>query len=49
VNEYLTKNGTQPVEVINWSYWYNNPSTNPDGPVIGFYIVQEGATSVDQI
>ncbi|KAK3933876.1 hypothetical protein QBC46DRAFT_430719 [Diplogelasinospora grovesii] len=48
-NEHLTKNGTQPVDVINWSYWYNDPSTDPNGPVIAFYIIQEGVTSVDQI
>lgn len=24
VNTYLLKNGTQPVDIINWSYWTNN-------------------------
>jgi FAD/FMN-containing dehydrogenase len=29
-NDYLLKNGTQPAEVINWSYWLNNPEADPD-------------------
>jgi FAD/FMN-containing dehydrogenase len=27
-NNYLLKNGTQPQDVINWSYWLNDPSTD---------------------
>lgn len=29
-NEHLLKNGTQPVDVINWSYWLNNPAADPE-------------------
>lgn len=29
INEYLLKNGTQPVDVINWSYWLNIPAVDP--------------------
>lgn len=29
-NDYLLKNGTQPVNVINWSYWLNNPDADPN-------------------
>ncbi|KAM7187212.1 hypothetical protein V8F20_011058 [Naviculisporaceae sp. PSN 640] len=46
-NDYLLKNGTQPVDVINWSYWFNLPDF--DGPVIAFYIIQEGVDAVDPI
>ncbi|KAJ6446844.1 FAD binding domain-containingprotein [Purpureocillium lavendulum] len=48
-NEYLLKNGTQPVDVINWSYWLNNPDVDADKPVIIFYIIQEGVKSVDPV
>lgn len=30
VNEYHLRNGTQPVDIINWSYWFNNPNIDPD-------------------
>ncbi|KAJ5812243.1 hypothetical protein N7474_008544 [Penicillium riverlandense] len=47
-NDYLLKNGTQPVGVINWSYWLNIPSADPTNqPVILFYVIQEGVTTVD--
>nr|AUM60060.1 hypothetical protein [Hypoxylon pulicicidum] len=36
-----------PVNLINWSYWLNIPSADPDKPVILFYIIQEGATAVN--
>ena len=29
-NDYLLKNGTQPVDLINWSYWLNNPGADPN-------------------
>lgn len=29
VNKYLLKNGTQPTDVINWSYWVNMPEADP--------------------
>jgi FAD/FMN-containing dehydrogenase len=34
-NDHLLQNGTQPVDIINWSYWLNNPSadaTRVSGP-----------------
>ncbi|KAK4184400.1 hypothetical protein QBC35DRAFT_540460 [Podospora australis] len=46
-NEVLLQNGTQPVDLINWSYWMNIPQIDPNGPVIEFYIIQEGVTVVD--
>ncbi|KAI1250958.1 hypothetical protein MGN70_008019 [Eutypa lata] len=38
-----------PVDVINWSYWLNIPSADPEKPIILFYIIQEGTTVVDPI
>ncbi|KAL5360111.1 FAD binding domain protein [Aspergillus floccosus] len=46
-NEHLLNNGTQPVDLINWSYWLNNPSAGPNNPIILFYIIQEGVQKVD--
>lgn len=48
-NDYIVKNGTQPVGVINWSYWMNNADADPNNPVIVFYIIQEGVKAVDSI
>ncbi|GES66583.1 FAD-dependent oxygenase [Aspergillus terreus] len=46
-NEYLLRNGTPPVDLINWSYWLNDPSADPNNPIILFYIIQEGVQTVD--
>ncbi|CAI7676577.1 unnamed protein product [Penicillium pancosmium] len=45
-NDYLVKDGTQPAGVINWSYWMNDGS-DPNSPVIVFYIIQEGVKAVE--
>lgn len=29
-NTYILKNGTRPADLINWSYWLNIPSVDPD-------------------
>ncbi|KAI9039885.1 putative FAD-dependent oxygenase [Aspergillus affinis] len=46
-NTYLLKNGSQPADVINWSYWLNNPDADASNPVIIMYIIQEGVKTVD--
>ncbi|KAK2761671.1 hypothetical protein FQN54_001499 [Arachnomyces sp. PD_36] len=46
-NDHLLQDGTQPVDIINWSYWLNIPEVDPNKPVILFYIIQEGVTTVD--
>jgi len=43
----ITTFANQPVEVIQWSYWMNIPQLDPTGPIIEFYIIQEGVTAVD--
>ncbi|KAI5924944.1 FAD binding domain protein [Camillea tinctor] len=48
INNYLLKNGSQPVEVINYGFFLNVPAIDPK-PVTYFYILQEGATAVDSI
>ncbi|KAI1141494.1 FAD binding domain protein [Hypoxylon sp. FL0543] len=47
INKYLLKNGTQSVDVINYSFFFNSPAIDPTKPVIMFYILQEGVTAVD--
>ncbi|KAJ9136904.1 FAD binding domain-containing protein [Pleurostoma richardsiae] len=46
-NEQWLTNGTQPEGLINWSYWYYDPTTDAEKPVIAFYIIQEGVDTVD--
>lgn len=29
-NKYLVKDGKQPVDVVNWSYWLRDPTTDPE-------------------
>lgn len=48
-NDHFVKNGSQDVDVINWSYWLNIPGVDPEKPVILFYIIQEGVTAVDPV
>ncbi|PKS05902.1 hypothetical protein jhhlp_007733 [Lomentospora prolificans] len=49
VNGHLTKDGNQSVDVINWSYWLNNPDIDAEKPVILFWIIQEGVSVVDPL
>ncbi|KAJ5959954.1 FAD-binding type 2 [Penicillium vulpinum] len=49
INEHLLKNGTQPADVIEWSYWMNDPTVDPNNPVIVVYLIQEGVTAIDSI
>ncbi|RMJ25024.1 FAD binding domain-containing protein [Aspergillus sp. HF37] len=46
-NQVLIRNGSQPLDIQNWSYWLNQRSIDPDNPVIVFYILQEGVSEVD--
>lgn len=36
VNNYLLKNGTQPTDVINWSYWVNKPEADASNVSLPF-------------
>ncbi|KAI1177725.1 FAD binding domain protein [Nemania sp. FL0916] len=48
-NKYLLQNGKQPVTIINYSFFFNDPSLDPDRPVVMFFILQEGVSVVDSI
>lgn len=39
-NQHLLKNGTQPVDLINWSYWLNDPTADPNN--VSAYPLQSG-------
>ncbi|RYC58252.1 hypothetical protein CHU98_g7969 [Xylaria longipes] len=49
INKYLLKNGRQPVDVINYSFFFNDPTLDPDQPLIMFFVLQEGTKSVNSI
>lgn len=45
-NNHLLKNGTQPVDIINWSYWLNNPDldksrVSSNAPYVAFHILTD--------
>ncbi|OAA50359.1 FAD binding domain protein [Metarhizium rileyi] len=44
-NKIFLQDGTQPADIINWSYWLNDPESGK--PIIIFYIIQEGVKAVD--
>ncbi|KAK8071880.1 FAD-linked oxidoreductase [Apiospora saccharicola] len=48
-NELSITNGTAPVGLNVWDYWYFDPTIDPEKPVIVKYIVQEGVDVVDPI
>ena len=48
IADKLLINGTQPVQIITYGFFYNNLAINPNAPVTTFYILQEAAsTGVD--
>ncbi|KAI0122400.1 FAD binding domain protein [Daldinia grandis] len=47
INTHLLKNGTQLVDIMNYSFFFNNPDVDPTQPLIIFFILQEGVTAVD--
>ncbi|KAI1451499.1 FAD binding domain protein [Annulohypoxylon moriforme] len=46
-NNRFLKDGSQPKDVINFSYFINIPSIDPDNAVILFFILQGGVKAVD--
>ncbi|QPC80378.1 hypothetical protein HYE68_011130 [Fusarium pseudograminearum] len=48
INKYILKNGTQPTDLINWSYWFNIPALDPTGPIVQILLMQEGVDVVDK-
>lgn len=47
INDYQLRNGTQPVNVVNYGFFFNTPDQN--SPLIAFHILQEGVTAVDPV
>ncbi|KAL2285551.1 hypothetical protein FJTKL_08192 [Diaporthe vaccinii] len=45
VDEHISMNGSQPVDIANYAFLYNDPTTS-DKPLLMFYILQEGVTTV---
>ncbi|KAK6829516.1 hypothetical protein PG987_010100 [Apiospora arundinis] len=48
-NDLWITNGTAPEGLNNWSYWFFDPTIDPEKPVIVMYIIQEGVDAVDRI
>lgn len=48
INDHLLKNGTQRVDLQNYSFFFNQPAIDPDNAVVIFYMLQEDATVIDQ-
>ncbi|KLJ06466.1 hypothetical protein EMPG_10142 [Blastomyces silverae] len=46
-NELWLTNGTMPEDLVNWSYWFFDPTVDPNKPVIAMYLIQEGVDTVD--
>ncbi|KAI8243702.1 FAD-linked oxidoreductase [Colletotrichum sp. SAR 10_99] len=46
-NNEILKNGTQPVDLINWSYWMMSPDLDAEKPIVQVLLMQEGVTTVD--
>ncbi|KAH8585523.1 FAD binding domain-containing protein [Bisporella sp. PMI_857] len=45
--QWHTGEKTMPVDLINWSYWFFDPSIDPNKPVIAMYLIQEGVDTVN--
>ncbi|TVY44867.1 FAD-linked oxidoreductase [Lachnellula occidentalis] len=45
--QWLTNGSSMPVDLVNWSYWYFDPTTDAEKPVIAMYLIQEGVQTVD--
>ncbi|KAH7377538.1 FAD binding domain-containing protein [Cadophora sp. MPI-SDFR-AT-0126] len=43
--QWLTNGKVMPVDLINWSYWFFDPTMDTK-PVIAFYLIQEGVNKV---
>ncbi|KAM0345655.1 hypothetical protein ACHAPU_006309 [Fusarium lateritium] len=46
-NKYILKDGKQPTDLINWSYWFNKPDADPDRAIVQILFMQEGVQAID--
>ncbi|KAI1444622.1 FAD binding domain protein [Annulohypoxylon stygium] len=49
INKHLLKDGSQPVDILHYSFFFNNPEIDPSNPLIMFFILKEGNMIVDSI
>lgn len=47
INKHLGQDGNQPVDIVNYSFFFNFAAIDPNNSVIMFYILQEGVKEVD--
>ncbi|KAL2012773.1 hypothetical protein VTN00DRAFT_298 [Thermoascus crustaceus] len=43
----LSANGNQPVDLINYSFFFRNQTIDPEKPVIALFILQEGVSTIE--
>ncbi|KAI1423279.1 FAD binding domain protein [Xylaria sp. FL1777] len=49
INEHFLKNDTQPVYILDYSFFFNEPAIDPENPLLMFFVLQEGAQAVDPV
>ncbi|KAI0883287.1 FAD binding domain protein [Annulohypoxylon maeteangense] len=47
INSHLPNGGSLPVDIMHYSFFFNNPEVDPNNPLIMFFIIQEGNMIVD--
>lgn len=47
INEHLLRNGTQPIDIFHYSFFIKNADIDAEKPAIFFYLLQEGADTID--
>ncbi|KAJ5629512.1 hypothetical protein N7528_003169 [Penicillium herquei] len=48
INRYLLKDGKQPVDLINYSFFFNYPDVDPTHPLIAFFILRQGVEAIEE-
>ncbi|KAI0156018.1 putative FAD-dependent oxygenase [Pestalotiopsis sp. NC0098] len=49
INNVLPNNETEPVDIIHYGFFYNDATIDTSGPTTLFWILKEGATTIDSI
>ncbi|KAI1453281.1 FAD-binding domain-containing protein [Annulohypoxylon moriforme] len=49
INEHFLKDNSQPIEIMHYAFFYNDPEVDPSNPLIRFMILQEGNMEVNPI
>ncbi|KAJ5713440.1 uncharacterized protein N7483_010621 [Penicillium malachiteum] len=48
INRYFLKGGKQPVGLINYSFFFNYPTVDPNHPLIAFFILRQGVEAIEE-